>query len=734
MKKIFIVLSIVILAACSNNDIGGYTDSIVKDVNKTSLKSTQPQKISYLMKSTTSLEEDLSSLSEEALREKLIHAEPKPKAEPELGPYELNQDFFEEEILDYNWSDINPTFYKSEVHKYGFDSDPTGKDPIIYISVETGTESKTKSIAYFNAHLSTKAYDDYRLIHEESGTEIALTPDKDETVKDVKIEKEGKYRLEGCVIGLCSTVFSYWKKIKDDKSKNKEIILKTYPPIEKQIIYAQMDGDGWTTNETTCEEGFNQKCVTTVFDDEVYNQAVLKSKIIPYNDGIDYLIEVNMTDFNDEEIKKLKEKALNYLQDKDPDYWHFVFTINKEKKIWNLKPCQDDLKDCNGFLPENESSSTNYYMNGNFSGTCKDKKGGTLGKIKKPTQVDIKVTFTKDKDGTTASKHYHAYYKGTNNKVTYNKCDVLYTDDAYPVVPSFDGVFSGTAAANYPIARNKKNGNKLEIISSEYDNSDYDLFDNYLPYGSIIIAPRQAGKSSLYVLMHELGHSFGLTDVTLDNIYFVGKDYVYSDDPKILFSNFKLYASSETNLMSWQSPDGIKLRYRNTPIACTGGFRFYKDGKLIGATERKIEKLKDKKTQALGEHQWECVRGECFNTKATSLFSTEDRTDFFGLQGLCDAESGINSISSTTLFTSSCIDYYSKKITGYDFTDEYGTNFTNEKINYTGYKILSEKTGKAIKDITDDDIKKLSTKEIDELNDQIKKEIINEISVNICNI
>ncbi len=446
MKKIFMALSIVVLAACSDNGIGGYTNSIVKSNNESNTKTTFPQKTLHLMKSSTSLDEDLASLDDDALREKLMNTDPRPRAisayastpscyPPDpistlgpsdacYGPYPLFYSSYTGEIKDFEWHSIIPSFNEKKGYQYGFDRDPTDKDPVVYISVETGPESKTDGKAYFIPRLPTESYDKFRLIH------ISRDPKIEIDLKDgseASIEKEGTYMLQGCsplYSTFCNTpVISNlaWTNLQ------RKITLKAYPPITKHIIYAQLDGDGWETDDTNCDKGFTENCVRTYFDEKVFNQAVVKVDIgnifedEKYKDASfeikkDYRVEIELTAPTDDVAKFLEEQAYNYVKDKDPKYWHFVYAINKERKRWHLKRCsmiQGDLSTCPGFDPEAESSNTTYYMYSDYvESNCLDGKK-TKGKIKKDEnnaiQVYIKQVVQRE-DGK-PSLHYYAYDK-----------------------------------------------------------------------------------------------------------------------------------------------------------------------------------------------------------------------------------------------------------------------------------------------------------------------------------
>ena len=99
--------------------------------------------------------------------------------------------------------------------------------------------------------------------------------------------------------------------------------------------------------------------------------------------------------------------------------------------------------------------------------------------------------------------------------------------------------------------------------------------------GSIVWIPRGASLMNYYVMMHELGHSFGLVDVAKEDEF---------------ASNFP---SAETNLMSWRAPNGRSLRYRNQQVVYTGGYVADNNDHVEWPIENVFQ------------NQWSCLRGEC---------------------------------------------------------------------------------------------------------------------------
>ena len=658
MKKLLIILSAVFVAACSDGEIGGYTESIIKGANAPESNASLEQQPSLLKKSSSPLDEDLSGLDEEELREKLMNSYPWPKPEGVAAPSSSSgsgessgssQNILEgslpmphnpiylraEEIQTFDWRNVNATFAEDTQHKYGFDQDPKGKDPNIYIS--TKENEGIRVMPYF----SSIAYDNFYL-HDESSNTVDFGGKDPQLFKDKPTQlsdKKTTYVLYGC------------RKIPLRRQPSpscynlrKKIHVLPYTLKTKNIVYTQIDGDGWNSQDSECNKGFNETCVTDIFN-KIYNQAVVNVNIAEKGSQKDYkldgLIEVSMN--NQEEnkyvLKDLLEKTVDKInksgalekdefgkyKNTDNPYWHIVFAVNKVRKKWDLSKCISstyDLSSCKKFHPEDEPANTEYRLYNKDNGP----------NPKTDPIVEIKMIQTLNSLDEVVM-HYYIEKKGNPFPYQYSPKEVLYTDNGYPVIP-------------YP----KEPSGLVGAVSIPLDkkfNKNLELFDDYLPYGSIIFVPRKAGKTGYYMLMHELGHSFGLTDVAKSYVFkFIEDDrergsfylnkYGNMGKGNRKYENF--YASSETNLMSWQTPNGIKLRYRPSQMVCTGGTVYYKkslnvvlDGGRIkkefdqtqgtyGAVERVVKIKNDKNERVLGYeiNQWECIRGNCYDQDFSS--------------------------------------------------------------------------------------------------------------------
>lgn len=548
------------------------------------------------------------------------------------------------------------------------------KTPVAYISVKEGLGISIKT------HLSNKSYSSYCLVlqkYNDDDDKTDFRHQKTINEKDPSYDIPYEWIKEGGIFKIYPHNSKIKNKTNDKKcnpqTTNKQAILAfkvlPYTEVTKNVVYVEINGDPndnpWTpdtpncTNEIKegcCENGFTEACVKTVLKD-VYNQAVIDVNVTPEQASKytlnNELMKVTMTNpygssYTYSKIKENVEKIISnsqIAQDKSSQYWHTIIAINKERKKWNLHTCVSenskelgitDITNCKnyGFKPEAEDINTNYYIYNQITGNISSK-------VEAEIRVNQKIVNNKPEI------HYYVYTNGKPHP--YKNGDVLYTDNGYPVIPEADCILGNTLAFSDPLRAK-------------------DLHDNYLAYGSLIFVPRRIGHLGLYTLSHELGHSFGLTDVSMSNVNRTTKEAIYknsegnhgefenSDRTKKGPREYRIpLASSESNLMSWKAPTGGKLRYRPVPIACTGGTQYYKatkekndskGNKYLGYDEEKgvwgsaIERLiidgienKDnlKDEDWLELNQWECIRGNCYDSKYSSTYSTNARKTYYNM-------------------------------------------------------------------------------------------------------
>ena len=643
MTKSFLALSIVLIIACSNNDLGGYTESIIKKTN--SLEQKNPS-----AKAEPIPEEDLSSLDEESLSQKLINTYPwpKPKAEPLVGSFEGPHNPYDGEILKFTWRENNPVFAEAPNYEYGFDRDPTDQDPIVYISLEkTPSPLTITKKARFIPHLPNTTYEKYSLLHEDAGENQATVASLGIPITNNTenyLDKEGTYTLFGCWLACDGpSILQFWKNLE------KKITIKVYQHETREISYIELNGDGKNLDASTDNSIYTKARVKEHIND-VFKQAVLavepkeikakeldnievdkitKEEFLKHYDDIvnlDDLIEVDLTKPNNDFLGTIELKIVEYLKKNkikpltEPlysKYWRYVFVINKERKKWTLEKCigeDGSLNACPYFKPHQEPSNVSYQRYGcNTSGNPEN----------------VTIIRTKKSSG------YIYQIKNSKGKIVSKEdcLGILFTDNGYPVFPNAD---QSLAAGFYPFSKfyfafvNETNFNTFD-----FPNLDSKLL-NYLSYGGAVIQLRNVGESSQYTLVHEIGHSFGLTDVGQSNLYYIQEyDKTYNEPFKVN------YASSETNLMSWESPTGKKIRTRDTPIACSGGTRHYYE--YNGGKNRIYLEFFERLVEGKGENQWDCLR-DCY--KKPNSYNTTNRLLFWNNTERCSPEeSGVKHTS-----------------------------------------------------------------------------------------
>lgn len=665
MKKIFIVLIFYFTNTYASNEISGFTETIEKSILQNSSE--------FIYK------EDAFSEQNNTIQPQLVRSRPLvPSTEYNLTD-DLPYNPYTREILDYNKelvemgkSDLLPVIEKTDKYPYGFDNPPhncytatpptscfDGKIPITYISVKFGEKASFK---LQNISKKTKyAYDKYLLLQEKKYIEkdgkrtlvnkyTIKDLDKEDDLDNPKIaqklidNEEKTIEVSTLEDGGIYTVFGRgrsWERIM-------KINIIPYTMVQKKFFYIQLDGeegvdgDGkkWNPLTEDKENSYTKEKITELFNN-VYKQALVEPKIItekktdvgiPKPIKISQLYEVDMADpenntflsdligevdnilLNDASVILNKattyEEASKTLQlptDPDSPYWHFVIAINKERKKWTLGTCKDpasnsiDLTYCNVFFPEDEATFTDFYV---------ISPPGCSGVGKNAKKIEIRVKNIKSKG--VEKRHYYAFDEMGNQIKNLADCDILFTDNGYPVVTDQEGNVGHAAALSLSIPKEP-------------------LIQGYLPQGSIVIAPRKNGESSHYALIHEIGHSYGLTDVAkYDDSEIKNKiEYAIYDYPitptstPSLVSYPNQYATTETNLMTWQEPVGKRIRYRDITIGCTGGLEYIWKVKMdksgnyckegpdcepknitVAHTQLPMEPIKKEKN----EQQWECIR------------------------------------------------------------------------------------------------------------------------------
>lgn len=460
------------------------------------------------------------------------------------GSFDIRHNPHTGSIVGYKWDDpkLGIAFVEPDNYPYGFDRSTKAdvspeQDRFVYISTKNGENAYFKPVFYPLPSGETP-YDSYKLVNDATGYEYLLEANIYQYIP------EGDYSLKG---------FNKIEWIDLDK----HIKVLSYAPKEKQFNYIQLDGDGWDTDKDV--SSFTKTRIIDAFN-EVYSQVVM-TPIVNEQDPSVYnkpsvnldlsqLLQINMVEPNSlipEHVRGIaQERLLKQLNGKDLEKLdastitdrHFVFAINKAMKYWPLESLYgvtDDLAELMKFRfdPAGEPEGTTYAIQS--VGECEDGVGAQ--------GVGVTIRRVVLGDG---KYHYYAYHNGT--RVSFGACDYLYTTNGFPVIPYAN---PRAAAVSYPLGK------------------------GYFNLGSVVWAPRKLGKSAFYTVMHELGHSFGLTDVAMGDAGY--------------------YASFETGVMTWRQPTGRKIRYRGQQVVYTSG----------GGSPDECA------VDGVYENQWACLRDEC---------------------------------------------------------------------------------------------------------------------------
>ena len=440
------------------------------------------------------------------------------------------------DVAEFFWQNTLPWYYKADAHKYGFDKDPmsnwpnhieTGKD--VYVSVAAGEK------AFVELKIPPEYEKNISLVNE-NGIEICSG--------NSACQREHS---------LDAGVYRLMKKEKGklvDLERNLHVI--SYKKKEPyRVTYVQFDA----TNGDPCE---NDGCYTRTSIqkalNEVFSQAVLSvelKEVKPSDLGLDEILEFDATEGN---YEKVHNKLKDLLKDKDNKiiYEEFQRARNKYEDSYNTyikystlcsKGCTLEEADLleesdkqytadkeeydkqvadkgvrlvlgmNSFrliwrLDQQNSAKLNLNHYRDFisywANYTPDNSGLVEGRLIPMTLKSYptckagskeKEVLAKFMGGNHSNNTFMVSLQDKSGKsISFSKdCDYLYVD-ASSFVPGLQGVEGGAAEAIVRFTHSKTN---------KY-------------YAAYMLAPRQIGKSSQYTIVHEIGHSFGLSDLYVD--------------------------------------------------------------------------------------------------------------------------------------------------------------------------------------------------------------------------
>lgn len=419
------------------------------------------------------------------------------------------------EVVKFDWHDVVPGYSESTEHMYGFDKDPMGLiNPDyfhdVYVSVKNGEVAKVV------LNLPNKSHTSYSLIDLNSGVTMGAWNAIDEMPIELPV---GKYALYGDGINL-----------------DRYVTVVGYDEKNVDIEYIQFDGE----DECLDKGCYTYEKVRAQFDN-VYKQAVTYGTFIarePAFYGFGNMLVVDMTkhiegEFFENLAKEIMTKARSSCTIyTDEESFHTCWSkrialgINSFRLVWFL---QDQVSGnimlqnyYDLFMAMRENGAAMYLRSS--SELCPDR---SFGPIRVYPNI---VFFVTDTDVASVSLEDE---KGRN--IAYDQmCDYLYID-AHSFVPGIHGA----AQVTLPF---------------------YDASGKYIDAG-VSWAGRQEGEASFNTILHEIGHTFGLSDLVAP-----------CSDPSIPCDdkgNIEKYTTTEANLMNYIVPTGPRLRYRDVQVAAT---------------------------------------------------------------------------------------------------------------------------------------------------------------------
>jgi len=412
-------------------------------------------------------------------------------------------------VVNYKWKDLVPGYTESDSHLYGFDRDPLSDSlpeygEFVYLSVADS------ELAYLRIHLSSSAYDSY-VLQDSSGIPTSVVDSQNVALN------AGNYTLYG--VNGDSTV---------DLQRYVQVI--SYPVKTVPGKYVQIDGLGWDTANDTASFTFEK---TKNKFDAIFAQGVLKSDfedVSPANYRLPDTLVIDMTDIDTTLLSNAYEKAKDlFTSTKDFADTRVIIAVNQMRKKWPLSSLYEHGNDSainfTNFNPLSENSGIVYKMESIGGEDC----GGVGSTI----NVEIRGTLKNN----TIVAPYYAFYNGS--LVRFGSCDVLYTDNGYPIVPSAD---ESNAAVTW---------------GGPYTYSFGDGIDHYAVF-SVVWAPRSAGTVSHNTLMHEIGHSLGLVDVHKDTTILV-KDTISTSSTYYL-ADGTVYTGTYSQIMEVATTESDNAR------------------------------------------------------------------------------------------------------------------------------------------------------------------------------
>lgn len=480
------------------------------------------------------------------------------------------------DVVEFNWMETIAWFLRSDKHKYGFDMDPyalfsdngddaaeRGRD--VYVSV------KESESAVVRVRIDPETKDEFHLYRIKNGM-----VDKTDYVDAKKACSENN-----CVDEVHLHEGDYAVYYGDEK-KERYLHIISYPLQVEKVIFVQfgdVDAPGCNENE---QNGCYTKDKVQYIVDKIFPQAIVSINLIekqPNEIGLSdpllvELSEPNPRDYILDKINKTEEYGYNkewveYINAPDED----VF-MAEQKLITKY----NRVKTKKIVLAINQMR-INWHFKKQNSGEFKNYKA-------------LAQAISKSGDGKSLSMKLKSSCMREEQSIQLSgkpNDDGSFTPVGLPISSLKDGCDYDVYADVIPFIPEEPRGvqvtdlNRDEILCKvgESQKECNERIAKLPIAGGIVWGSHVAGDASLNTLSHEIGHSFGLTDI-----------HIAADDPTYAPNYDHYFSVDESNLMGWQLPTGMRLRYRPVFTAVT------LDGSLIP----------DPVNGWATENQWDCVR------------------------------------------------------------------------------------------------------------------------------
>lgn len=523
---------------------------------------------------------------------------------PISGDYDY-ESYGDGDVVTFKWDQTLAWFLQSDAHQYGYDRDPfsnledyveRGKD--VYMSVLKG------KMAVVKVFVDPESKKEYHL-HK-------INEKKEIVQKDIVVGTD-VCSDAGCTKEI-SLPMGHYAVYYGDVDKRRYLHIIEYTNKTNSIYFVQF-GDEYGN---TCNIGNENGCYTKKIVQDNYNRVM--SQVVTTGDfieiepssigietaGVDNILVVDLMDdsevFDGSMNIPIVSKFYNIILENDE------FGYGKEKK--EFETAEKELNDAEVKYNKGEIdvSAFNYvitnYNNAISAYNTAMERSWTKHIALGINEMRIRWKFTLT-DGKIKLKNYNAFERVCQvdedvceSNILSMKLESDCGDKDVPVkmsVASRDGnnfvaKISGASlkgdceyklyADVYPFVPDDPDAAQITInnFKSETDHS---------VIGGMVWGSHLNGSASLNTIVHEIAHSFGLTDLYKDPA-----------DPSNAPEQYYYFAFNEGNIMANSIPSGDRLRYRPLFVVNTGTNERISTGNGWFATE----------------NQWDCVRSnrDCY--------------------------------------------------------------------------------------------------------------------------